>query len=80
MIDLAQADRTMRTNGEPFDRFASLSRLERQNAALLDALVLLLNVEGAAKHGARLPGFVGLDVSYHFDAARAAIAAAEGQA
>ena len=45
---------------------------------LLAALELLLNVEGAARHGARLPGFVGLDVAYHFEAARAAIARATG--
>lgn len=52
------------------------ARLIAAAPVLLAALELLLNVEGAALHGARLPGFVGLDVAYHFAAARAAIAAA----
>ena len=46
------------------------------NAELFDALVLLLNVERAALLGAELPGLKGLDVPYHFEAARAAIAKA----
>ncbi len=59
----------------------------RANAALiaaapelLEALVLLLNVERAALLGAQSPGLQGLDVPYHFEAARAAIARATGQA
>lgn len=46
---------------------------------LLEALVLLLNVERAALLGAQSPGLQGLDVPYHFEAARAAIARATGQ-
>jgi hypothetical protein len=44
---------------------------------LLEALILLLNVEKAALIGAEAPGLKGLDVSYHFEAARAAIARAK---
>lgn len=58
---------------------AANARLIAAAPAMLEALTLLLNVEGAAKYGARLKGFAGLDVSYHFDAARAAIAAATGE-
>jgi len=60
------------------DERESNARLIAAAPELLDALVSLLNVEGAALHGARLPGFVGLDVAYHFEAARAAIARATG--
>ena len=47
---------------------------------LLAALVLLLNVERAALLGVQSPGLQGLDVPHHFEAARAAIARATGQA
>jgi hypothetical protein len=47
---------------------------------LLAALVLLLNVERAALLGVQSPGLQGLDVPYHFEAARAAIARATSQA
>ena len=44
------------------------------NVDLIDALMSLLNVEGAARIGAQSSAFSGLDVAYHFDKARAAIA------
>jgi hypothetical protein len=47
---------------------------------LLEALILLLNVEKAALIGAEAPGLKGLDVPYHFEAARAAIARATTEA
>ena len=79
MIDLAQADRTMRTNGEPFDRFASLSRLERQNAALIAALerVLRMDVKGHELQDRLQFSETGRDILAQ---AHAAIAAAKGQA
>ena len=48
---------------------------------LLDALELILNCEGAALHGARTSAASkGLDVTYHFNAVRAALARARGEA
>jgi hypothetical protein len=48
---------------------------------LLEAVVSLLNTESAALWGARLTAANnGLDVAYHFDKARAAIAKATGEA
>lgn len=44
---------------------------------LVDALYSALNVEGAAIAGAQTPAFQGLDVVYHFDKIRDAIAEAE---
>jgi hypothetical protein len=56
------------------------ARLIASAPELLEALILLLNVESAALHGARTSAVNdGLDVSYHFDAARAAINKATGQ-
>ena len=52
------------------------ARLIAAAPELLEALILLLNVEKAALIGAEAPGLKGLDVPYHFEAARAAIARA----
>jgi hypothetical protein len=52
------------------------ARLIAAAPELLEALILLLNVEKAALIGAKAPGLKGLDVPYHFEAARAAIARA----
>jgi hypothetical protein len=47
---------------------------------LLEAIIALLNVESAALHGARSSvANNGLDVAYHFNKARAAIAKATGE-
>jgi hypothetical protein len=47
---------------------------------LLEAIITLLNVESAALHGARSSAANnGLDVAYHFNKARAAIAKATGE-
>lgn len=54
-----------------------IRQLVNERAALRKALLSLLNIEGAALHGARLPAFEGLDVPYHFAKARAALALGE---
>ena len=55
------------------------ARLISAAPELLEALVSLLNVESAALWGARLThSNTGLDVLYHFNKARAAIAKATG--
>jgi hypothetical protein len=57
------------------------ARLIASAPELLEALIALLNVESAALHGARTSAANdGLDVPYHFAAARAAIAKATGDA
>jgi hypothetical protein len=56
------------------------ARLIAAAPELLEALIALLNVESAALHGARTSAANdGLDVLYHFAAARAAIAKATGE-
>lgn len=62
--------------GEALDKDAALIAAAPE---LLEALILLLNVEKAALIGAEAPSLKGLDVPYHFEAARAAIAKAEEQ-
>lgn len=56
------------------------ARLIAAAPELLDALFSLLNIEGAAVRGCDSPALAGLDVRWHFDKARAAIAKATGQA
>lgn len=58
------------------DNAEANARLFAAAPDLLEALETLLNVEGAATFGAELPSFKGLDVAYHFNKARAAIAKA----
>ncbi len=63
------------------DEDAANARLIAAAPELLEALIALLNVESAALHGARTSAANdGLDVPYHFAAARAAIAKATGDA
>jgi hypothetical protein len=63
------------------DTLEANARLIAAAPELLEALILLLNVESAALWGARLTAANnGLDVAYHFDKARAAIAKASGEA
>lgn len=52
-------------------------KLKVVNETLIDAIVCLLNVEHAALLGAQMPGMKHLDVPYHFEKARAALAKAE---
>ncbi len=56
----------------------SNARLIAAAPDLLEALHGLLNIEGAAVIGGRCKALAGLDVQYHFDKARAAVAKAEG--
>jgi hypothetical protein len=57
------------------------ARLISAAPEMLEALILLLNVESAALYGAHTSAAnEGLDVPYHFEAARAAIAKATGGA
>lgn len=44
---------------------------------VLGALYAALNIEGCAKAGGRLPGWDGLDVTWHFARVREAIKARE---
>ncbi len=60
----------------PNDEEKANAQLISAAPELLEALILLLNVEKAALIGAEAPGLKGLDVPYHFEAARAAIARA----
>jgi hypothetical protein len=60
----------------PNDEEKANAQLISAAPELLEALILLLNVEKAALIGAKAPGLKGLDVPYHFEAARAAIARA----
>lgn len=46
---------------------------------LLEALQSILNIEGPAMAGGTLGAFKGLDIAYHFDKARVAIAKAKGE-
>jgi len=63
------------------DTLRANARLIASAPELLEALIALLNVESAALHGARTSAANdGLDVLYHFAAARAAIAKATGDA
>jgi hypothetical protein len=62
------------------DTLEANARLIAAAPELLEALIALLNVESAALHGARTSAANdGLDVLYHFAAARAAIAKATGE-
>lgn len=49
------------------------TKLIAERGILLNALITLLNVEGAAMLGSQEKALEGLDVKYHFDKARAAI-------
>ena len=53
--------------------------METEREQLLSALYSALNLEGAAYAGETFPAFKGLDLKYHFDKIRAAIARAEGR-
>jgi hypothetical protein len=67
--------------GKPRKAEALDARLIAAAPDLLEAVVSLLNTESAALWGARLTAANnGLDVAYHFDKARAAIAKASGEA
>lgn len=60
------------------DLRALIARCEQAEAdadRLADALESTLNIEGAAVQGGRLGAYSGLDVPWHFDKARAALAA-----
>ena len=55
-------------------------RLEKAAPDLLEALYCILNIEGAAIAGAiNCKAYHGLDVGYHFDKVRAAVARAKGK-
>lgn len=56
-----------------------MSALHAAAPALLDALESMLNIEGAAINGGRLGAWKGLNIPYHFEKARAAIAQARGE-
>lgn len=59
------------------ESYAANTRLADTAPALYEALIGLLNIEGAALSAADSIGaFKGLDVAYHFDRARAALRAA----
>jgi hypothetical protein len=51
-----------------------MSRLTANEQILADALLTLLNVEGCAMAGLDWPAHKGMDVRYHFDKARSAMA------
>ena len=51
----------------------AIRKLTRENEALRDALISMLNVEGPALKGGMLPVYNGLDVAWHFEKARTAL-------
>jgi len=55
------------------------SSVEAQRDELADAVRTLLNIEGPAKHGATFKAWHGLDVEWHFNKARAALAKLEAK-
>lgn len=60
----------------PIGTGAELARLNDRVRELADALLSMLNLEGAAVAGSDLGAWQGLDVAYHTDKARKALRAA----
>ena len=62
---------------EVLDAWDNFDRVKAERDELADAVRTLLNIEGPAKHGATFKAWHGLDVEWHFNKARAALAKLE---